>query len=95
MDDFNWIILAVVIVPLIWAVATAMTTAGFQKKFADLGELRGLTKGEIFHAVGPPNSTSAVGDGQELLQWQTTGYHIALLFKEGICEGVSHEHRAF
>ena len=59
-----------------------------------MGTLKGRTKDEILAEVGPPNSFSSVGEGKELLQWQQPGYHIALLFTNGICDGVSHEYAA-
>jgi hypothetical protein len=61
------------------------------KKFVRLGTLAGKSKDEIIEVVGLPQARSAVQDGKELLQWQATGYHIALLFKDDICEGISHE----
>ena len=61
-------------------------------KFGALGNLIGKTEAEIIAAVGPPNSRSAMATGQ-LLQWQRTGYHIALIFDDqGQCGGITHEH---
>lgn len=59
-------------------------------KFVSLGDLRGKTLDEIVSVVGEPNSTTALGNGQVLVQWQATGYLIALLFDENnICLGIS------
>jgi hypothetical protein len=64
---------------------------GLPNKFAELGTLGGRTKDEIVLAVGEPTSvTFNVGDG-DLLQWITKNYHIALLFKDDICLGITHE----
>jgi len=52
-------------------------------RFATLGDMRGKTEGEIIAVVGPPSSVSSMAFGQSLLQWQATGYHIALLFDAG------------
>jgi len=49
-------------------------------RFVTLGDMRGKTEDEIIAAVGPPSSVSSMTFGQSLLQWQATGYHIALLF---------------
>ena len=66
-----------------------------QKKFVELGTLKGRTKAEIIAAVGNPQSVSARAGGGTLLQWLATGYHIALIFDaDGICQGVSHEFAA-
>lgn len=60
------------------------------QKFVSLGDLRGKTLDEIVSVVGEPNSTTALGNGQSLVQWQATGYLIALLFDENnICLGIS------
>ena len=60
-------------------------------KFGALGNLVGRSEEEIVAAVGPPNSRSSLATGQ-LLQWQRTGYHIALIFDAGRCGGITHEH---
>ena len=91
MEGMQVVILAAVAAPILWAIASALALAGYKKKFADLGVIAGKTKGEIYLAVGPPNSVSQIGGGKEVLQWQTTGYHIALTFTDGICDGVTHE----
>lgn len=68
-----------------------------QTKFSMLtkdtnGTIAGKTLDEIVKACGQPNSVSAMGDGKTLRQWQSTGYHIALLFDENdVCLGVSSE----
>lgn len=60
------------------------------KKFVSLGDLRGKTLDEIVSVVGEPNSTTALINNQVLVQWQATGYLIALLFDENnICLGIS------
>jgi hypothetical protein len=65
---------------------------GLQKKFEDLGELKGLTFQEIENKVGPPGAISAADGGKTVRQWLMTGFHIALVFDEdNICEGISHQ----
>jgi len=92
MEGMGWFFVAIVALPIIWAIGNAMTNVGLQKKFADLGQLKGQTKAEIVQAAGPPNAVSVMADGKELLQWQVAGYHIALLFTGEVCDGVTHEH---
>jgi hypothetical protein len=65
-----------------------------QRKFQSLGDMRGKTFAEIAAVAGQPNSISAAADGKVLRQWQRTGYHIALLFKDDVCEGITHEYVA-
>ena len=62
------------------------------QKFAGLGTIAGKTKHEIIAVVGPPTSFSALAGNQTLLQWQATGYHIALSFTDDVCNGVTHEY---
>ena len=61
------------------------------EKFSRLGNLIGKTEKQITLFVGPPNSISNFDDGRKVLQWLFDGYHIALIFKNGICKGISHE----
>jgi hypothetical protein len=63
-----------------------------QKKFETLGQLPGRTKEEIVAVVGQPNSISTLPDGKTLLQWQQSGYHIALQFSDGRCDSITHQH---
>lgn len=49
-------------------------------KFFGLGKLTGKTATEIIAGVGMPASRRSMANGQMLLQWQVTGYHMALLF---------------
>ncbi|HYO44269.1 MAG TPA: hypothetical protein VES19_13820, partial [Candidatus Limnocylindrales bacterium] len=63
-----------------------------RKQFVALGSLKGRTRREIVKAVGEPATETALPDGRMLLQWRTTGYHIALVFEpNGRCFGVTHE----
>jgi hypothetical protein len=69
--------------------------ASLASKFKAQGTLQGRTKQDIIATVGPPQAVSAVAGGKTLLQWQATGYHIALRFDENdLCEGVTHEFRS-
>ncbi len=64
--------------------------------FNRLGKLAGRTDQEIIAHVGKPTSISAASGGQQLYQWMDTTHagalHVALLFKDGVCLGVTHEH---
>lgn len=63
-----------------------------RKQFIALGRLPGRTRREIEKAVGPAAQETPLPDGRTLLQWRTTGYHIAIVFeKNGRCFGVTHE----
>lgn len=97
MSYWVWGIILVVVVGMISGLQQHYITQpgrAMARKFADLGQLAGKTKTEIIWAVGNPTSFSAMADGKSLLQWQETGYHIALLFSGEKCDGVTHEHLA-
>ena len=66
------------------------------KKFVELGNLRGRTLQEIVNHCGQYKSISssigADGKPMKIIQWMETSYHIVLLFDENdICLGVSSE----
>jgi len=61
-------------------------------RFFGLGNLRGKTAGEIIAGVGMPTTRSAMANGQTLLQWEATGFVMALLFNaDGRAVRVTHE----
>ena len=63
-----------------------------QKKFRQLGVLRGKSFDEIVSAVGLPNAIFSNNDGTTLKQWVDDRYQIALLFDaDNICLGVHSE----
>lgn len=65
-----------------------------QRKFMSLGDMRGMTRARIEAVAGTPNSFGALGGNQILLQWMATGYHIALVFEDDICQGITSEFAA-
>jgi hypothetical protein len=83
------------LLPALWWGAIRLETYMFKQKLYGLGHLVGRSKDEIILAVGVPNSFSTIDGDRDLLQWQRSGYHIALSFKNGICEGATHEFNAF
>lgn len=96
MDSLSWFILPLLGGLILYFIINAAVKAPGQslnRRFVQLGQLKGKSKTEIISAVGPPNAVSQIAD-RELLQWMATGYHIALIFKDDECLGVSHEFRA-
>jgi hypothetical protein len=49
-------------------------------RFLALEDMTGKSANEIITAVGPPSSISSMANGENLLQWQAIGCHMALLF---------------
>lgn len=89
----QWLLIIVggiVLYALIQALATSPGRS-LQNKFVNMGILVGKTKSEIVMTAGSPSSTSVAAEGAYLLQWMASGYHIALLFKDDICVGITHE----
>jgi len=89
-----FLLLSIVAGPILYGLMKVSATSpgrALQNKFVSLGNLAGRTKNEIFEVVGSPSAISAISEGSELLQWQATGYHIALRFNGDICEGITHQ----
>jgi hypothetical protein len=62
------------------------------RSFSDMGNLVGKTKDDFIAAAGRPSSISQ-GHGYTLMQWQETGYHVAIVFNsDGTFRNVQHEH---
>ena len=90
--EFMWVIIAIsAVIGIIQAISSSVAGPSLQNKFVRMGTLAGKTKAQIISVAGQPNSVSVLPGGKTLLQWMTTGYHIALTFNGEICEGVSHE----
>ena len=74
--------------------ATDVTAPGraLHARFMSLGNMTGKTATEIVTVVGRPTSISSMAHGMSLLQWQATGYHIAILFgAQGQFLKISHQ----
>jgi hypothetical protein len=81
---------------IVWLVILSRFLTGgdckeLQARFVSLGNLAGKKYQEIVKVVGLPNARSGVADGKFLLQWMRRGYHICLLFKDDVCEGITRE----
>jgi hypothetical protein len=71
--------------------AQTIRDATVPNSFASLGIVKGKSKSEIRDAVGAPTHVSVQGENEELWQWITANYHIALIFNGDICGGITHE----
>lgn len=81
---------------MLYSIIKALTTApgaNLGGKFRALGKMTGMTSEQIIAKVGPPTSRSAMAGGKTLLQWQATGYHIAIRFDANqVFDGITHEY---
>jgi hypothetical protein len=86
------IFLIIILLSLFASAAIGSQGQSLHKKFIKSGVLIGKTEAEITKVVGTPSSRSAMVGGGSLLQWQATGYHIALLFDGNrVCKKITHE----
>ena len=97
MDAVGGMLLTLLGASVLGGIITTLTLApgaNLASRFRSLGNMTGKTKQEIVAAAGVPSSVSQMGDGVTLLQWQATGYHIAIRFKDDVFDGITHEFAA-
>lgn len=83
------------LIPLIFRGSVTAPGHHLAQQFRSLGVMNGKTEDEIVAVVGPPQSRGAQAGGNYLLQWQATGYHIAILFDpDRRFLGITHEYLA-
>ena len=95
----NSIYIWIFAIPIIAFVLAALFRAfvptesqSLNKKFIELGVLKGKTYDEIVEYVGSPNSIDKIDKSVTLCQWVKPAYHISLLFDRNmICLGVHSE----
>jgi len=57
-----------------------------------LGNVTLHTYDEVVAVLGRPNALSSIGNGIELAQWMSSGYHVAMSFgPDGKCLGIDSE----
>lgn len=94
MNPIGWAILITICMVVTWAIEHGTANNSGKRlhaKFAELGTLAGRTRDDIVAVVGPPSSMSRLAEGRVLLQWQAAGCHMALMFRDDTCQGVSHQ----
>jgi hypothetical protein len=81
---------------LLYLLAASILLAGIytlkslrlQNRFKRLGVLQGRSLEEILKFVGKPSHRARLDARREVLEWRRVGFHIALLFTDGVCDGV-------
>jgi hypothetical protein len=68
--------------------------ASLASRFAQLGDLKGKNVLDIIAAVGNPQAETQLANGTRLVQWQATGFRIALLFAGDECLDITHQSRS-
>jgi hypothetical protein len=93
MKTIAIVIAYALVVSILLAVIYAVKSARLQNRFGQLGVLKGRSRDEIVRVAGAPSHRNKLGANRELLEWRRVGFHIALTFTDGVCDGVVHESR--
>ena len=88
MSTFLTILLYVLAATVMLAFIYALKSQRLQNRFKRLGTLRGRSIDEVVKFAGKPSHRGRLDAHREVLEWRRVGFHIALLFVDGVCEGV-------
>lgn len=88
MNTFLTILLYVVAASILLAVIYTLKSLRLQNRFKRLGVLKGRSLDEILKFIGKPSHRARLDARREVLEWRWVGFHIALLFTDGVCDGV-------
>ena len=72
---------------IVLAIVYAAKSVRLQNRFRRLGVLQGRELDEIVRTAGPPSHRTRLGENREVLEWRRVGFHIALSFTGGVCDG--------
>lgn len=81
------ILLYLLAASVLLAVIYALKSLRLQGRFKRLGVLKGRSMDEVLKFAGKPSHRVKLGPQREVLEWRRVGFHIALLFVNGVCEG--------
>ncbi|MFC5496510.1 hypothetical protein ACFPOE_03110 [Caenimonas terrae] len=88
MSTFLTILLYVLAATILLAFIYTLKSLRLQNRFKRLGPLRGRGLDEIVKFAGQPSHRGRLDTHREVLEWRRVGFHVALLFTDGVCEGV-------
>ncbi len=88
VNTFLTILLYVLVATILLAFIYTLKSLRLQNRFKRLGALRGRSLDEIVKFAGKPSHRGRLDAHREVLEWRRVGFHIALLFTDGVCEGV-------
>jgi hypothetical protein len=69
------------------AIVYAAKAVRLQNRFRRMGKAEGRTLDEVVKLLGPPSNHTKLPTGREILEWRRVGFHHALSFTNGICDG--------
>jgi hypothetical protein len=90
MTTFATLVVYALIASILIALVYAVKSVRLQNRFRQLGVLKGRTLQEILKFAGEPSHRARMDAHRELLEWRQVGFHIALTFTDGVCDGVMH-----
>ena len=88
VNTFVTIVLYLLAASAMLAFIAALKSLRLRKRFERLGVLPGRSVDEVIRFVGNPSNRSRLNPIREILEWRRVGYHIALSFSNGVCDGV-------
>jgi hypothetical protein len=90
MKTLATLILYALAASLLFALIYAAKSIRLRNRFRRLGPLQGRTLDEIVNVAGKPSHRSRLAPDREVLEWRRAGFHIALAFTHGVCDGVTY-----
>ena len=88
VNTFLTILLYLVAASVLLAVIYTLKSLRLQNRFKRLGALRGRSLNEIVKFAGQPSHRARLDSQREVLEWRRVGFHLALRFTDGVCDGV-------
>lgn len=89
MSTLLTIVAYVIALTAVLAIVYAARSVRLQNRFRALGQVQGRTLEEIVKQVGPPNHHTMLVNEREILEWRRVGFHVALSFTRGVCDGMT------
>jgi hypothetical protein len=90
MKTLATIILYGLAASVLLALVYAAKSIRLRNRFRRLGALQGRSIEEVLKFAGPPNHRVRLAPDREVLEWRRVGFHIALAFTNGVCDGVTY-----
>jgi hypothetical protein len=87
VTTFLALLLYALVATILLAFIYALKSLRLQNRFKRLGVLPGRSVDEILKFVGKPSHRARLDARTELLEWRRVGFHIALRFTDGVCDG--------
>ena len=88
VNIFVAIVLYALAASVLLAFIYTLKSLRLQNKFKRLGVLQGRSVDEILKFVGKPSHRGRLDAHREVLEWRRVGFHIALRFTDGVCDGI-------